>query len=359
MHRIIFLILCLSLIMGGCQAVVYKQSIPISTDPMGASILVDGQPMGSAPANLELTRNQDHIVTLSKPGYKQEDVTIKRVYQAETAMLNAVSQGVNDAQFFKNDSWGMQSGVNTLEQDKQSGKAYILTPGTVKVRLMPLGGIGSAPAPVVAAAPQTSAQSQAPAETQTPAPVAPVPAPVAAGPVDVISIMSSFDRELLDRVLEQGRSGDPQNWTSPNNGWQFTVVPDSAQTMEGFPVRTFHVQAAKDGRIVNGKYPAYRENRNDWRIGYPHDVSSGQPDVAPVNGRAAAFGAAKIATSGLKPIGGSTKLGGSSHTSESFSNGTYTKKTSSTSVKGSVSVDPSSAVDLLEKLSRPEGETEE
>lgn len=344
MHRIAFLVLCLSLFMGGCETV-YKQSIPVSTDPMGASILVDGEPVGDTPANLELGRNQDHIVTLSKPGYKQEDVTIKRVYQAETAMLSAVSRGVNDAQFFGNDSMGLQSGVNSLEQDKESGKAYILTPGTVKVRLMPMGGIGAAPASAVV--PQAAPSS---GQVQTPA---------AVGPVDVVSLMSSFDRELLDRILEQSKSGDTQHWTSPNNGWKFVVVPESAQMMEGFPVRTFRIQAAKDGKTVNGKYPAYRENRNDWRIGYPHGVTSGQPEVAPVNGRAAAFGAAKIAASGLKPIGGSTKLGGSSSSSESFSNGTYTKSTSSTSVKGSVSVDPSAAVDLLEMLSRPEEKPQE
>lgn len=340
MHRISFLILILTLAMAGCETV-YKQAIPISSDPMGATVLVDGEPAGTTPAKVELARNQDHIVTLTKPGYKQEDVTVKRVYQAETSMLNAVSKGINDAQFFKNDSMGLQSGVNALEQDKQSGKAYVLTPGTVKVRLMPLGGIGSAPKQQVAAAAPAGGQA-----VTTPA----------TGAVDVVSVMSPFDRELLDRILEEGRSGEVQNWTSPNNHWYFTVIPEPAQTMSGFPVRTFRVKAEKDGQVLKGKYPAYRENRNDWRIGYPQEVSSGQPEVAPIDGRAAAFGAAKAATSTLKPIGGSTKLGGSSSSSESFSNGTYTKKKTSTSVKGSVSVDPSGAIDLLEKLTRPDEE---
>lgn len=343
MKRIALLVVCVAVFMGGCQAEVYKQSIPISTDPMGADILVDGTPSGTTPTTLDLPRNQDHILTITKQGYRQEDVTIKRVYQAETAMMNAVSSGVSDANFFKNDSMGLQSGVNQLEYDKETGKAYTLTPATVKVRLMPVGGLASS------AASQQEAASK-PAEDAS---VAKGATAASEEGGDVISNLTVFDREMLDRVLEKGKSGQGMGWTSPNNGWHFHIVPEPAQMMDGVPVRNFKIIADKGGKRLSGKYPAYRENRNDWRIGYPHQVT-GSPDVAPVNERAAAFGALKAAASGMKPVGGDTKLGGSSHTSESWGkDGSYSKSTSKTSVKGSVSVDPSGVVDLLEKLSRP------
>ncbi|GAB7022783.1 PEGA domain-containing protein [Salidesulfovibrio brasiliensis] len=345
MKRIALLVVCVAVFMGGCQAQVYKQSIPVSTDPMGADVLVDGTPSGTTPTTLDLPRNQDHILTITKQGYRQEDVTIKRVYQAESAMLNAVSSGVSDADFFKNDSMGLQSGVNQLEYDKESGKAYTLTPGTVKIKLMPVGGIDASSAPQQQAAATKQVDDASSAQGAT-----------ANSPSggDVIATMSTFDREMLDRVLEKGKSGEGMGWTSPSNGWHFHIVPEPAQMMDGVPVRTFKVIADKSGKRMSGKYPAYRENRNDWRIGYPHQVTSGQPDVAPVNERAAAFGALKAAASGIKPVEGTTKMGGSSHSSESWGkDGSYTKKTSKSSVSGSVSVDPSGAVDLLEKLTEP------
>lgn len=349
MKRIVFPILLLALLAGGCEATVYKQAIPISTAPMGATILVDGQPAGVTPTSVDLPRNQDHILTITKDGYRQEDVTVKRVYQAESSMLSAISKGVNDANFFKNDSMGFQSGVADLETQKATGEAYVLSPRTVKINLVPIGGLAAAVSAQHAAT-KSNAQSNA----------APAPQPSAAqGPEDVSAILTAFDHEMLDRVLETSKSGEPTQWTSPDNNWTFVVTPEPAQMMDGFPVRTFKIIATRGSEHHAGKYPAYRENSNDWRIGYPHQVASGSPDMERVNDRALLFGALKAASAGAKPIGGDTKLGGSKHSSESFnSDGSYTKKTSSSSVKAGVSFDPSGAVDLLEKLTREDAPAE-
>jgi hypothetical protein len=46
-----FLLCCLawSLLGTGCVPEVYKQSVPVSTNPMGAKVYVDGKPAGETP----------------------------------------------------------------------------------------------------------------------------------------------------------------------------------------------------------------------------------------------------------------------------------------------------------------------
>jgi hypothetical protein len=71
------------LLASGCSKPVLKQDIPVTTNPLGAKILANGQPMGQTPSSVSLERNRDHILTLLKDGYRQEDVVVKRKYQSE------------------------------------------------------------------------------------------------------------------------------------------------------------------------------------------------------------------------------------------------------------------------------------
>ncbi|CAG35419.1 PEGA domain-containing protein [Desulfotalea psychrophila] len=318
-----------ALLLSACQPVVYRQMVPVTTNPMGADVLVDGIASGKTPTSLDLARNQDHILTLTKSGYRQEDVTVKRVYHAEQSVLGAVSRGLSDGKFFDDANMGIQSGISSLETQKTTGEAYTLSPTAVVVTLMPVGGVVSAPVAV-------SGEAFA--------------APSAQSTLNVTEIMTSFDREMLDRALETGRSGQSVQWTNPDSGWHFVVVPHSAGRQEGMVTRDISVVGTKAGRVSKGKYPTYRENRNDWRIGYPMHTTKAL-EVAPVNERALLFGAAKVGASGLKPIGGEKELSHSSHSSESWgADGSHTTTTKSSSTSASVSVNPAGAIDLLEKL---------
>lgn len=333
-----FIVVLLAAALGGCQPEVLKQAIPVSTDPMGAQIFVDGKEQGTTPATLDLARNQDHIVTLSKEGYRQEDVTVTRQYQGDTVMINAINKGVQDSNFFGNSAWGVNSGINSIEQQKQTGEAYVLTPSTLRVRLTPVGGVAAAP---LASSVQEAAQ----------------PAVVATGSqtTGAISLMSVFDHQMLSRILETVPSGKRVGWTSPDTGWQYSVAPEPASNNGGLIVRFFQVSAVKDGQNMSGMYPAHRVSQSDWEIGYGQQTSPGQPASAPMDNRKAGFTALKAAAAGMPDVGGSTTLGKSSKTSESFSNGTYTKKTTKTSVSGGVSVNPLGAVQLLEDLTSKTG----
>ncbi len=139
-----FLVMCCSLILAsGCAPVVKTQSIPVSTNPMGATVYADGKVACTSPCTVDLPRNADHILTLKKDQYRQQDVIIKRVYQQEKVMMKAVSQGMQSSSMAVGSggdktAWGVMQGVNSIDSQEETGDAYILTPPAVSVRLAPL-----------------------------------------------------------------------------------------------------------------------------------------------------------------------------------------------------------------------------
>lgn len=139
-------LVCFVALLGfGCSTPVLRQDIPVSTNPMGAKILADGVVVGQTPATVSLERTRDHILTLVKDNYQQQDVVVTRQYQSDRVMRNAVLSGVNSGLFFKDKRMGVSSGMSSLSRQEQTGEAYILVPATVSVSLVPLDG--SAPAP--------------------------------------------------------------------------------------------------------------------------------------------------------------------------------------------------------------------
>ncbi len=124
----------------GCSIAVLKQDIPVSTNPLGATIYADGQMMGQTPGTVSLERNRDHLLTLVKDDYRQADVVIRKQYQSEKVLMKAVQTGINSALFFKDPGMGINSGFNTISSQEESGEAFILVPSVVKVSLTPLQG---------------------------------------------------------------------------------------------------------------------------------------------------------------------------------------------------------------------------
>jgi hypothetical protein len=125
----------------GCTPAVLKQSIPVSTNPMGAKIYVNGQIVGQTPGTVSLERNRDHILTLVKENYRQEDVIIRKQYQSEKVFMKAVQSGVNSGLFFKDAGMALSSGYGSYSMQEETGEAYILIPPAVKLDLTPLPGL--------------------------------------------------------------------------------------------------------------------------------------------------------------------------------------------------------------------------
>ena len=104
---------------GGCASIVKgtTQAIPVSSDPTGAEVKLDGNRIGQTPMTVEAKRKSDHLLTLEKTGYQSESVAITRNIGG-AVFGNIVAGGLV--------GWGV---------DAISGAQYNLTPATINVAL--------------------------------------------------------------------------------------------------------------------------------------------------------------------------------------------------------------------------------
>lgn len=135
---------------------VVKQEIPVSSNPLGATVLVDGVAVGTTPSRISLARDQNYVLTLVKEGYEQQDVPIMRRYQSDRVLMTAVQAGVDSALFFKDTGMGVRRGLGSISAQEATGEAYLLEPAAVTVNLRPSGSSPAVAAPA-AGAPGASA----------------------------------------------------------------------------------------------------------------------------------------------------------------------------------------------------------
>lgn len=106
----------------GCATIVKgtTQAIPISSDPSGADILLDGMLVGTTPSDVEVKRKRDHLVVIEKKNYSPKSIAVvKNVGGAVWG--NIIAGGLI--------GWGV---------DAASGAQNNLTPKTISVKLEPI-----------------------------------------------------------------------------------------------------------------------------------------------------------------------------------------------------------------------------
>src|SRR5262245_47306719 len=76
-----FVVLTFLVIGSGCATVTggaRDQHVKITSNPAGATVLVDGQSVGQTPADVKLCRKTEHNVEAAYPGYESAQMTIHR-----------------------------------------------------------------------------------------------------------------------------------------------------------------------------------------------------------------------------------------------------------------------------------------
>jgi len=316
-----------------CAPTVLTQPVPVSTDPAGVSVAVDGKPACVAPCQVDLTRNQDHILTLTKEGYRQQDVLIKRQYQANKVLLNAINQGAQSAQFFKDGWMGANQGVMSMNSQEETGEAYVLSPSTVSVRLVPVGGFPA----------RTSAEQAAQSVS---------------GGLSPLDIMDLGDQQMLESALETGRSGVVSAWRNAGSDASFSVVPEPAQENGGGTVvRWFTLAARQNGVTATGRYPAHRAGRGEWVLSLPNQQAAAGPDAGAEDlsrrETLRALGQAPWPTAQKSWDVGSSSSSSTSTSTTAIPGGASTStttKSSKTSVKAGVGFNPAGLVNILDAL---------
>ncbi len=66
---------------SGCATLMCgtSQNVPVSSNPTGADLQVDGSGSFTTPTTLRLERKRDHILVFTKDGYDQQSVTLLHV----------------------------------------------------------------------------------------------------------------------------------------------------------------------------------------------------------------------------------------------------------------------------------------
>jgi hypothetical protein len=121
MRRLKLLLLSLSCLGAtGCASIIHgtKQELSVSTNPAEATVS-DGQTTVRTPGKLTLSRDRDHVLTISKPGYETESVRVVHV------ISGAVAGNILAGGFI---GWGV---------DAISGAQWRLEPETITVSLRP------------------------------------------------------------------------------------------------------------------------------------------------------------------------------------------------------------------------------
>ena len=113
-------LLCQGLL-SGCATIINgpTQAIPVASDPAFADVVVDGQSMGQTPTDITLTRKRNHLVILSKEGYRQKSIAVTRAI-GYAVWGNAIAGGLI--------GWGI---------DATSGSQNNLSPDIISVKLEP------------------------------------------------------------------------------------------------------------------------------------------------------------------------------------------------------------------------------
>lgn len=150
--RLLLLAVCGGLM--GCGTLMHgtSQKIPVTATPEGAVASAAGGAACTTPCVLELSRKNDHIITLTKDGYEGATVPVRHVLSK--AVYGNIVFGLLPG-------WGV---------DALSGGQYRLAPETVQAELKPLPKPAPQPEAGVEALAKEAAPKPAPATAPTAAP---------------------------------------------------------------------------------------------------------------------------------------------------------------------------------------------
>ena len=126
-----------AMLLGGCASTTLQQRVPIATDPAGANASVAGGEACLTPCAVDLERNRDHILTLSKSGFQSQTIMIQRQYRTADVWLGALSSGLGTSGNAPDAAKMINRSMQSVQDQEQSGAAYDLFPGAVSVTLQP------------------------------------------------------------------------------------------------------------------------------------------------------------------------------------------------------------------------------
>ena len=85
--------------LGGCAT---TQKVPVSTDPSGAAVYLDGvQVCTATPCSVEMSTDQNHLLTILMAGYGQKDIPVRPA--SASGGGSALAPGIVTVRMYKPD----------------------------------------------------------------------------------------------------------------------------------------------------------------------------------------------------------------------------------------------------------------
>ena len=113
-------------LMSGCATITTgtHQEVSVNSTPQGANVVVNSGHKDVTPCSFKLQRNREHIIKISKDGYRTAQVILRKTFCGSTAGNILVG------------------GIIGMGVDAMSGAMYKLVPKNVEVDLMAGDGDG-------------------------------------------------------------------------------------------------------------------------------------------------------------------------------------------------------------------------
>src|SRR5205807_9196109 len=127
----------LSIFTSCSQPKIAIQSVPVSSTPLGADVYANGQLIGKTPTCVDLEKNRHHQVTISKPGFQPQNVTVMAIKEEKKLYTRALAEGVDSSIFFKDPSFALSSAHDSIETDEKTVECNNLEPNSINVQLEP------------------------------------------------------------------------------------------------------------------------------------------------------------------------------------------------------------------------------
>lgn len=117
---------------SGCATIVHlgsTEELSVSSEPSGATVVIDGTERGVTPLATKVERKKDHAVVLTKEGFEENQSRV------ESHISGWIAGNI------------ILGGLVGLLVDVMSGGGYTIEPDKVAVTLKPVERDGSSPAP--------------------------------------------------------------------------------------------------------------------------------------------------------------------------------------------------------------------
>lgn len=111
----------LLMVLAGC-ATIFKgehADVDVSSTPSNVDVYIKNNHRGTTPATLSLERDEDHMITFKKDGYKDVTIEVEKDFDAVTTIVGNIF------------SWGLLG----VAVDFGTGAAYSLEPAQLRANL--------------------------------------------------------------------------------------------------------------------------------------------------------------------------------------------------------------------------------